>query len=102
MSGARGTGKILGYENIPIFKNDNIGTESTNGSTGKHRIYAGVFGEGEGLVGLKPSNSDPGLRISVPFLSETKDATLRRVKMYTGLALYTKLGLAKMGNLTAA
>ena len=102
MTGSRGTGKVLGYENIPIFKNENINTVSTAGSTGKHRIFAGVFGEGEGLVGLSPARGDSGIRVSIPFISETKDATIRRVKLYSGLALYSKLALAELANLTAA
>ena len=102
LSGQRGTGKVIGYENIPIFKNDNIGTESTNGSPNKQRIFAGVLGEGEGLVGLQPAVGDPGIRVSVPFIHPTKDATVRRVKFYTGLALYNKWGLAELSNLTSA
>lgn len=102
MTGARGTGKVIGYENIPIFKNENINTESTNGSPDKHRIFAGVFGEGEGLVGLSPARGDSGIRVSIPFISETKDATIRRVKLYSGLALYSKLALAELSNLTSA
>ena len=102
LSGQRGTGKVIGYENIPIFKNDNIGTESTNGSPDKQRIFAGVFGEGVGLVGLQPGVGDPGIRVSVPFIHPTKDATVRRVKFYTGLALYNKWGLAELSNLTSA
>ena len=102
ITGDRGTQKVHAYDGIPIFRNDFIGTETVNGGSGKHRIYAGVYGEGEGLVGLSPSDTDPGIRISVPFLSETKDATLRRVKMYTGLGRYSKRALAKLSNLTAA
>lgn len=103
VNGRSGKNLVMAYDGVPVFKNAYITTESTNGSAGKGRIYAGVLGEeNEGIFGMMPSDSDPGIRISLPFLSETKDATIRRVKMYTGLAIKSTKAVAKLGNLTGS
>ena len=100
VSGVPGKNLVMAYDGIPVFKNGYLTNESTNGATDKGRIYAGVLGEeNEGLFGIMPRDNDPGIRISVPFLSDNRDATIRRVKMYTGLALKSTKALAKLGNL---
>ena len=100
VNGRTGKNKVMEYDGVPVFKNAYITTESTNGSPNKGRIYAGVLGEeNQGLFGLMPADGDPGIRISLPFLSETKDATIRRTKMYTGLAIKSTKAIAKLGNL---
>ena len=100
VTGIPGKNLVMAYDNVPIFKNNFITTESTNGLAGKGRIYAGVLGEeNEGLFGIMPTDSDPGIRVSVPFLSQDKAATIRRVTMITGLALKSTRALAKLGNL---
>ena len=100
ITGVPGKNLVMSYDNIPLFKNGYLTNESTNGATDKGRIYAGVLGEeNEGLFGIMPADNDPGIRISVPFISQDKDATIRRVKMFTGLALKSTKALAKLGNL---
>ena len=100
ITGVPGKNLVMSYDNIPVFKNGYLSNESTNGATDKGRIYAGVLGEeNEGLFGIMPADNDPGIRISVPFISQDKDATIRRVKMFTGLALKSTKAIAKLGNL---
>lgn len=100
VNGRAGKNLVLSYDGVPVFKNGYLSTESTNGATDKGRIYAGVLGEeNEGLFGIMPRDNDPGIRISVPFISQDKDATIRRVKMFTGLALKSTKALAKLSNL---
>ena len=100
ITGVPGKNLVMSYDNIPVFKNGYLSNESTNGATDKGRIYAGVLGEeNEGLFGIMPADNDPAIRISVPFISQDKDATIRRVKMFTGLALKSTKAIAKLGNL---
>ena len=100
ITGVPGKNLVMSYDNIPVFKNGYLSNESTNGATDKGRIYAGVLGEeNEGLFGIMPADNDPGIRISVPFISQDKDATIRRVKMFTGLALKSTKAIAKLANL---
>ncbi len=99
ITGQRGTRLILAYDSVPIFSNDYIATESTNGSPGKHRVFAGVFGEQIGVTGITPRDGNSGIRVTAPFHSETKDETIRRLKMYTGLALFSTKALAELSNL---
>ena len=99
ITGEHGTNRVLAYDGIPIFRNDYVATETVYNLGGKHRLYAGVVGEKIGLTGVMPSDGDPGIRVSLPFLAESKDATIRRVKMYTGLALYSSKAMAKLENL---
>ena len=103
ITGVPGKNLVMSYDNIPVFKNGYLSNESTNGATDKGRIYAGVLGEeNEGLFGIMPADNDPGIRISVPFISQDKDATIRRVKMFTGLALKSTKAIAKLANLTGS
>lgn len=103
LTGETGKNLVMAYDSVPIFKNANLTNESTNGSSGKGRIFAGVYGRGEGgLYGLMPSDSDPGIRVSVEFIKDIKPANARRVQMITGLALESTIGLSKLGNLTGS
>lgn len=90
---------VIGYEGHPVFLNDNIAAESTYGKTGKHRVSFIGMGEDIGLTGIMPADSDPGFRIDDVGFSETKDASIYRVKMYTGVALYSTKALGQLVNL---
>jgi HK97 family phage major capsid protein len=89
--------KIPVYRDIPIFRNDYIPTNQTQGSASTATtVLAGTFDDGSfthGISGLTAKGS-AGVRVVRVGESETKDESITRVKMYCGLALYSQLGLA--------
>jgi hypothetical protein len=90
---------VMAYEGYPVLLNDNIAAESTYGKTGKHRLSFIGMGEDVGLTGIMPADADPGFRIDDVGFSETKDASIMRVKMYTGVALYSTKALGQLVNM---
>lgn len=68
----------------------------TGGQTSS--IFAVKFGEGDGLVGIQ----NGGIETEVFEKLETKDASRTRLKWYCGIALYSTLSLARLGNITDA
>lgn len=87
------------YRGIPIFRNDWIPTNQTQGglSTGT-TVFAGTLDDGSrthGIAGLTASNA-AGLIVSEVGESEFKDNTITRVKWYCGLACYSLKGLAAL------
>lgn len=91
--------KIMEYSGIPIFRNDNIAAECTYGASSKYRVTFGVMDEDTGLIGLMPSDNDPGVRL---FPIGQKDAVGNeavRVEMYNGLSLSSTKGLGQLVNI---
>ena len=88
---------VLQYSGIPIFRNDWIPINQTQGSeTAATTVLAGTFDDGSrshGFSGLT-AMGEAGIRVEDPFTSETKDETITRVKWYCGLALFSLKGLA--------
>lgn len=90
--------QIPAYRGVPIFRNDWIPTNQTQGATSgtTTTIFAGTFDDGSGthgITGLTAMDS-AGVRVEDVGVSESKDETITRVKMYCGLALFSELGLA--------
>ena len=90
--------QIPAYRGVPIFRNDWIPTNQTKGATSgtTTTIFAGTFDDGSGthgITGLTAMDS-AGVRVEDVGVSESKDETITRVKMYCGLALFSELGLA--------
>lgn len=89
--------KILGYEGIPVFRNDWIPTNQVQGSSSTcSSIFAGTFDDGSGkhgVAGLTASNA-AGIKVEDVGISETKDERITRLKWYCGLALFSSRGLA--------
>lgn len=89
--------KVPVYRDIPILRNDFIPTNQTKGTaTTCTTIFAGTFDDGSmthGIAGLTATGS-AGVRVENVGISETKDNTITRVKMYCGMALFSELGLA--------
>lgn len=81
------------YDGIPIVVDDFIKDDLSMG-TGSNlsTIYAVKFGQGSGLMGLEHG----GITVERVGELETKDATRTRIKWYTGLALFSELGAAKL------
>ena len=69
---------------LPV--NEAQGTEAAASS-----VYAVKFGR-QGVMGLQNS----GIQVEHVGELETRDATRTRLKWYTGLAMFTPLGLARL------
>lgn len=95
--------QVPAYRGIPIFRNDYIPLDQTQGSTNTcTTILAGTLDDGSmqnGIAGLNAANAN-GLMIDEVGISETKDETITRVKWYTGLALFSEKGLAALSGVT--
>jgi hypothetical protein len=87
------------YDGIPIVVDDFISNTQAQGSSGNvtSTIYALRFGQGTGVMGLEHG----GITVEQIGELETKDATRSRIKWYTGLALFSDLGAAKLTGILA-
>lgn len=95
--------QIPAYRNIPMFRNDWLPTNQTQGSaTTATTIFAGTFDDGSGTHGVAglTAMDAAGVRVEEVGVSETKDETITRVKMYCGMALFSELGLAAAPGVT--
>ncbi|MCA1800049.1 MAG: phage major capsid protein [Actinobacteria bacterium] len=91
------------YRDIPIFRNDFIPTDQTVGTSDNcTTVFAGTFDDGSGMHGVSgiTPTMNAGMSVTEIGESETKDNTITRVKMYTGMALFSELGLAAMTGVT--
>lgn len=91
------------YNGIPVFRNDWIPTNQVQGSSSAATsVLAGTFDDGSythGISGLTAAGA-AGIRVEEVGVSETKDETITRVKWYTGLALFSELGIAQLKGIT--
>lgn len=92
--------EVPAYRGTPIFRNDNIPVNQTQGTeNAATSILAGNFDDGSqkiGISGLTPMGDNAGLMVERVGVSETKDETIDRVKMYCGLANFNANGLAML------
>lgn len=90
--------QIPAYRNIPIFRNDWVPVNQVQGSSGAvcTTIFAGTLDDGSGTHGIAglTAMDAAGMRVEDVGVSETKDETITRVKMYCGMALFSELGIA--------
>jgi hypothetical protein len=88
---------VPAYRGVPIFRNDYLPTNQTKGGgSNTTTIFAGTFDDGSrqhGIAGLTASNQS-GLNVVDVGESETKDERIWRVKWYSGLALFSELGIS--------
>lgn len=94
---------VPSYGGVPIFRNDYIPTTQTTGSNNTTTtFFAGTFDDGgreNGIVGLT-AEMDAGINVVDVGESETKDEHIWRVKWYSGLALFSELGIACAAGIT--
>ena len=94
---------VPAYSGTPIFRNDYIPTDQTQGmTTTATTFFAGTFDEGgrqHGISGLTAAKAS-GISVVDVGESETKDERIWRVKWYAGLALFSELGLASATGIT--
>ena len=96
--------KVIGYEGIPIFKNEYLSVaETANGAalTGGAltSVYAGVFEDGSqkmGIAGIHPVATPAGISVEEVGAQEQKDVYIWRVKQYANFALFNRKGLARL------
>jgi hypothetical protein len=86
--------RIESYDGIPVIVDDFISDTQTQGTSGAvcSSIYAVKFGQGLGVMGLEHG----GIQVEQVGELETKDATRWRIKWYTGLAVFSMLGVARI------
>lgn len=93
----------LAYNGVPIFRNDYIPVNLTKGSsTDTTTIFAGTFDDGSrqhGIAGITASEM-AGIQVVNVGESETKDENIWRVKWYSGLALFSELGVSSADGIT--
>lgn len=98
-SGAR----VNAYSGIPIFRNDWIPINQTKGaSSNTTTIFAGTLDDGSrshGIAGLTASKAN-GINVVEVGEAEDKDEAITRLKWYSGLALFSELGLSCADGIT--
>jgi len=94
---------VPAYSNVPMFRNDYIPIDQTQGATTTATtFFAGTLDEGgrqHGIAGLTAEMA-AGIDVVDVGESETKDERIWRVKWYAGLALFSELGLACASGIT--
>ena len=96
-------GRVIGYNGVPIFRNDYIPLNQTKGAgSNQTTIFAGTFDDGSrshGLAGLTAENAS-GINVVDVGEAEDKDEHIWRVKWYAGLALFSEKGLSCADGIT--
>lgn len=98
----------IGYEGIPIFKNEYLSvTETANGAalTGgtMTSVYAGCFDDGTRRVGISaiyPEGTPAGVAVEQVGPAESKDNMIVRVKQYANFVNFNRRGLARLTSIT--
>lgn len=94
----------LGYEGVPIFKNEYLSVaETANGGalTGGAltSVWAGCFDDGTqkvGVAGIHPSSVPAGLMVESVGAQEAKDTSIVRIKQYANFVNFNRRGLARL------
>lgn len=95
--------QVPAYRGVPMFRNDYIPINQTQGATvTATTFFAGTWDDGSrqhGMSGLTAATQS-GIAVVDVGESETKDERIWRVKWYSGLALFSELGLAAATGIT--
>lgn len=99
----------IGYETVPIFKNEYIThTETANGAAliggAMTSVWAGVWDDGSqkvGLAAIHPIKSPGGIVVDPIGMQESVDTQINRVKMYANMAMFNRRGLARLTSINA-
>jgi hypothetical protein len=102
ITGRQGSLTVNGFNGVPIFVNDYIGTETTGGLSGVTRITAGCLGEGVGLTGFIPAKVAKLVEVTPVVYDQDRDAMFRRLRLIAGLALYSTKALAQWVKVTSS
>ncbi|MEE9158613.1 MAG: phage major capsid protein [Gammaproteobacteria bacterium] len=89
--------EVAAYRGVGVFRNENIPINQTQGSSNDAtEVFAGTLDDGSrqhGFAGLTAQNA-AGIMVEDVGIAEAKDNRIWRVKWYSGLALFSELGLA--------
>ena len=95
---------VLGYEGIPMFKNDYLDIAETEGTeTAAGSMYFGNWDDGSRKVGsamIHPILAPAGISVELLGALEDKDSDLARVKAYVNYCLYNRKSIARLKGLT--
>lgn len=95
--------EVPAYSGVPIFRNDWIPTNQTQGSSSTcTTVFAGTFDDGSrthGIAGLTARNAS-GIQVVPVGEKEDADEYIWRVKWYSSLALFSEKGLAAAPGIT--
>ena len=90
--------KVPMYRDVPIFVNDWMPVNQTQGSSSGicSSIYAGTFDDGSGKHGISglTARGTAGIRVDNIGTKEAADERIIRVKFYCGFANFSQLGVA--------
>lgn len=100
--------QTIGYNGIPIFKNDYLPTtETANGAalTGGNltSVWAGCFDDGTrriGVSGIYPEGVPAGVVVEQVGIAEQKDSMIWRVKQYANFVNFNRRGLARLTSIS--
>jgi hypothetical protein len=88
---------VPAYRGVPIFRNDWIPVNQTKGNASNaSTILMGTLDDGSSTVGITGLHARNNTGISMSYIGELEDAdeSLYRIKFYSGLALFSNLGIA--------
>ncbi len=91
------------YNGVPIFRNDYLPIDQTQGmTTTATTFFAGTLDEGGRQHGIAGLTAAPAAGVVIEDVGThfTTDERVWRVKWYTGLALFSELGLACASGIT--
>jgi hypothetical protein len=89
---------VVIYDGIPVLTDDFISIAETQGDeTAASSVFAVRFGM-DGIMGIE----NGGIQVERVGELETKDATRHRIKWYTGIALFSEYGVARLKGVQAA
>ena len=85
------------YAGVPIFRNDWI-VAGGGSPAGGESVYGGCFDDGSNKVGMGglTAATNMGIHVQPVGAAETKDEDIYRIKFYSGFAVYSELGIAKL------
>lgn len=98
----------IGYEDIPIFKNEYLPVvETANGAAisggALTSVWAGCWDDGSqkvGAAGIHPASVPAGLVVHPVGYMESKDQEIWRIKQYANFALFNRKGLARLTSIS--
>ena len=83
---------VISYDGIPVITDDWLPIDETQGTeSAASSIWAVKFGS-DGVMGLE----NGGIQVELVGEVQDQDATRHRIKWYTGLAIFSDYGLAKV------
>jgi len=89
--------RVNQYSGIPILRNDYIPVDQTFGAaTTATTVFAGTLDDGsrsQGIAGMTAA-TESGIRVVEVGEAEDRDESITRIKWYSGLALFSTLGIA--------